>query len=159
MGKEMLTEVYGRLRKRLRAVAGSVLRSDDDIADALQESFCRLWSSREPSSLAEAEGRCIVTVRNVSITQAARNNRMADLDADRMEQTAAPAETDLASRQEYLLSKLPGMQRQVFELVALRDFDYDVAADRLGISEQAARTNLCRARKTLCSLLKNESYE
>ena len=98
-------------------------------------------------------------MRNVSITQAARNNRMADLDADRMEQTAAPAETDLASRQEYLLSKLPGMQRQVFELVALRDFDYDVAADRLGISEQAARTNLCRARKTLRSLLKNESYE
>lgn len=54
MGKELLTEAFSRLTSRLRAVAGQILKSDDDVADALQESFCRLWDSRVPESEAEA---------------------------------------------------------------------------------------------------------
>lgn len=150
MGKEMLTEAFGRLTSRLRAVAGSILKSDDDVADALQESFCRLWNSREPATESEAEGRCIVTVRNVSIDAAQRRNRLADFNSESLGLADVGAmETGIAELQQALLEKLPPLQREVFELVGLRDFDYDVAAERLGISEQAARTNMCRARKTL----------
>lgn len=152
MGKEMLTESFVRLRSRLRAVAATVLKSDDDIADALQESFCRLYNSRMPQSQAEADGRCIVTVRRVSIDSAAKRNRMADLpDNFEMETHASDTgpEHDIAEIQETMLSALSPLQRVVFELVGLKDFDYDVAAERLGISEQAARTNMCRARKKL----------
>lgn len=154
MGKELLTEAFSRLTSRLRAVAGQILKSDDDVADALQESFCRLWDSRVPESEAEAEGRCIVTVRHVSIDAAERRNRMADFNPEAFEKTedADARETGIEDVQKRLLAGLPPLQRQVFELVGLRDFDYDVAAVRLGITEQAARANMCRARKTLRSL-------
>ncbi len=139
MGKELLTEAFSRLTSRLRAVAGQILKSDDDVADALQESFCRLWDSR---------------VRHVSIDAAERRNRMADFNPEAFEKTedADARETGIEDVQKRLLAGLPPLQRQVFELVGLRDFDYDVAAVRLGITEQAARTNMCRARKTLRSL-------
>lgn len=153
MAKELLTETFSRLTTRLRAVAGRILKNDDDIADALQEAFCRLWNSRQPESPAEAEGRCVVTVRRVSIDAAIRSNRMADLPDDPdCESGVMQDETDIAELRDRLLESLPPMQRQVFELVALRDFDYDIAAERLGISEQAARTNLSRARKRLREL-------
>lgn len=158
MGKELLTEAFSRLTMRLRGVAGGILKSDDDVSDALQEAFCRLWAARTPSTDAEAEGRLVTTVKRVSIDAAVSRNRVADLDVG-----AADAEPDARGssvepaayadeRRRRLLEALPEMQRKVFELVGLNDFDYDVAARRLGISEQACRTNMCRARKTLRSL-------
>ena len=153
MAKELLTETFSRLTSRLRAVAGKILKNDDDVADALQEAFCRLWNSRQPETQAEAEGRCVITVRRVSLDAAVRTNRLADLTDDYSDTLATVQnESDIVQLRERLLANLPPLQRQVFDLVALRDFDYDIAAERLGISEQAARTNLCRARKRLREL-------
>lgn len=160
MGKEMLTEAYRRLTGRLRGVAAGILKSDDDVSDALQEAFCRLWAAREPLSDCEAEGRLVTTVRRISIDTAVGRRRVAHLPqetSDSSPQPYAAEHSDMFSahhtgRQQLLLEALPDMQRKVFELVGLSDFDYDVAAERLGISEQACRTNMCRARKTLRSL-------
>ena len=70
-------------------------------------------------SEAEAEGRCIVTVRHVSIDAAERRNRMADFNPEAFEKTedADARETGIEDVQKRLLAGLPPLQRQVFELV------------------------------------------
>ena len=46
-------------------------------------------------------------------------------------------------------SNLNGTVRKVFEMYVYDELDYDEISDRLGISVEAARTALSRARKTI----------
>ena len=47
-----------------------------------------------------------------------------------------------------LMSKLSPLQKSVFDLVC-EGVDYDIISARLGITEEAVRQNICRARKIL----------
>lgn len=42
---EAVTATFLALRLKLRRVAGAILRSDDDVDDALQETFLRAWQA------------------------------------------------------------------------------------------------------------------
>jgi RNA polymerase sigma factor (sigma-70 family) len=66
---------------------------------------------------------------------------------ERPEATAERGETFRAL--EDGLRALPSQQRMVFILRELQGLSYGEIADILGINEQAARTNLCRAKRRL----------
>lgn len=156
MGKEDLTYVYEKLRSKLRTVASGILKSDEDISDAIQESFCRLWNSKVPETLAEAEGRTVVTLKRVCIDSAVRSHRMASAE-DIPDGCVSNGEDDfsIGDLRMELLSHLTPVQRKVFVAVALEERSYEEVSEELGISYEALRTNLCRARKTLREIYRN----
>lgn len=159
MNSNNLTDSFIRLRTKLKKVAFSILQNDEDAEDALQDAFCRLWSSRasddsEATLRSRSDGAAVVTVKRVCIDYLrSRKQRASDpLSGDEAEREQDDGglwrEERLAELQEELLEKLPPVQRKVFEMVS-RGIEYDIVALRLDMSEASVRQAISRARKTL----------
>ena len=154
MEKQNLTSAYLRLRSRLKAMAATILKNEDDADDALQEAFSRLWAYKEMSESHEIDGLAVVAVRRVCISYLRKRSVQLSLPIDDIPMAYdEPAEKvwdneavrDLTVK---LMSKLSPLQKSVFDMVS-QGMDYDVISLRLGMSEESVRQNLCRARKIL----------
>lgn len=150
MTDESSTATFLALRLRLRTAAASILRNDDDADDALQELFVRTWrSDTEPR---DHRSYLFASLRNICIDMLRRRNTAAQ---------APPPEdaVDTAGRIEsrdtiehvrrFVGHHLSGLPRSVFELYVYDQLDYDEISVRLGISVEATRTAMSRARKTI----------
>ncbi|MDE6161708.1 MAG: sigma-70 family RNA polymerase sigma factor [Muribaculaceae bacterium] len=151
MGKEIVTEAFVAMRLRLHNMACGILRDRAEADDAVQEAFCRLWESPASGDNVATRRRLVAVVRNLCIDRLRRRITMQACAVSDAEAAACePAlHFDVEAIRLCLLRELPPMQREVFRLVALEDYDYDEVAVRLGISEEAARANMSRARKKL----------
>lgn len=154
MENQNYTDTFTRLRGKLRRIASSILRNEDDADDALQEAFCRLWAAEsKPASNEIAEGAAVLTVKRICIDFLRARSVLTDReisDEDYIEDKPESVwdNDSLKQLEESLLMKLPQMQRTVFKMVS-EGIDYDIIALRLGISESNVRQLTCRARKTL----------
>lgn len=153
MKNDDITKSFLRLRTKLKAVASSILKNDDDADDALQEAFCRLWKRGEEVKSANADGVVSVTVKRICIdllrSRSAHPEQAIDDDSDRAADNSEESMNDSFSEfKEKLLAQLPVQQREAFEMYG-NGIDYDIIAMRLGISGSAARQSVCRARKRL----------
>lgn len=91
MEKDPLTSVFTSMRHRLIATARRILSDDDDVTDALQDAFCRLWQRRDSIRSADtAAGISIVTVRNIAIDTARRRHRQPTATIGESENEYAP---------------------------------------------------------------------
>ncbi len=150
------TELYLRLRGKLRAYAGSMLQSGDDVEDALQDMFVRLWKMP-----AEEQGRLtstmFVSLRNLCIDRIRRRRHESDIEemeaAGHVDPYNGDASEMVANIRKLVDESLPEMQRKVFSLYIYEQLEMDEIADRLSINYSAVRTNLCRARKSIRKLL------
>ena len=150
MEKEIATEVFLAMRLRLHHIACRILRDEDDADDAVQDAFCRLWDSPEVDDPGVVRRRLVVVLRNLCIDRLRRRKTYSENSPDETAGICQPSlhfDADATSRR--LMGELPPMQREVFRLVAIEDYEYNEVAERLGISEEAVRANMSRARKRL----------
>ncbi len=128
--------------------------------DLVQESFLRAFQHANTFSGRSKVSSWLYRICvNVCLTyQGKAGLQMADIDEineselvgrkdERPEVSAEHGETFRAL--EDGLRALPSQQRMVFILRELQGLSYGEIADVLGINEQAARTNLCRAKRRL----------
>ena len=149
MGHETLIDAYSQLRSRLHGMACRLLRDDEDARDALQDAFCNLWSADAPASEAEARNKLLATVRNVCINKLRKKHpeRLApDAPEPAADIPAEDADMDYGPR---LMSVLSPLQAKVFTMAVMDDYEYEVIALRLGLSVEAVRTHMSRARKKM----------
>lgn len=142
------------LRMRLRNLASGMLRSETEADDALQELFVRTWRNAPSPVREETHYRafmfsslrniCIDTLRRRSFTD---GNSAPDRGHDPMRQVE---DRDLIDKiGQFIDNGLPDASRKVFELYVHEQLDYAEIAARLGISVEAARTAMSRARKAI----------
>lgn len=154
MEKQNLTSAYLRLRSRLKAMAATILKNEDDADDALQEAFSRLWAYKEMSESHEIDGLAVVAVRRVCISYLRKRSIRLSVPIEdtpvAYDDTAEKVWDNEAVRDltVKLMSKLSPLQKAVFDMVC-QGMDNDVISLRLGMSEESVRQNLCRARKIL----------
>lgn len=68
MHQESVMSIYLRMREKMLALGNSLLKNADDVNDAMQDTFCRVWSSRDRISECDnANGFVLMTMRNVCI--------------------------------------------------------------------------------------------
>src|SRR5215472_2628145 len=128
--------------------------------DLVQEAFLRAYQHAKTFSGRSKVSSWLYRVCvNVCLThQGKAGAPMADIDdvneadlvsrtEDRPDATAVRGET--FRELEDGLRALPSQQRMVFILRELQGLSYSEIADILGMNEQAARTNLCRAKRRL----------
>lgn len=155
MGKETLTDTFQLLRQRLHTAACRILQDDDDADDAVQDTFCNLWNAREPETSTEARCRMFAVLKNVCINKLRQRRPQADV-----EKLAIPVEDQNAGDAQrlasHLLSVLTPMQQQIVRLSAIDDLDYEEIAGRLGMSIDAVRMHICRARKKMRQLYEKQ---
>lgn len=166
MDNETLTSVFAGMRRRLMALAGRMLGNEDDAADAVQETFCRLWLRREKmATLSEVEGVGMVTVRNLCVDSMRKQAKlpMVSLDDDR---TKTGGEDCCVSDEDELKAVYDEvnviMERNLSEvqlaIVRMRECEgrsYEEIAEKLGMQEATVRVNLSRARKLVREIYRN----
>lgn len=152
MKKDNLTSSFLALRDKLHRSALGFLKNDEDARDALQDTFFNLWRNGEGESATEIEARnkLFAVLRNVCIDRL-RRPRLFSLDAtdsDRLVADVASFE-DMEKLESLLTSGLTDIQRRIYTLVTHDGMEYDAIAETLGMSVEAVRMNMSRARKKI----------
>lgn len=155
MREESFLSAFKAMNHNMRQMVRRFLDNEDDVSDVLQDAFCRLWVKRQSIvSDEQAKALTVVTVRNLCIDHLRRQqptvdigsaNTVASDDADRMRDRQ-----ELYEQVKRLVdSKLTSVQREVYQLKEIEGMTTEGVAERLGMSVEAVRMNLSRARKTI----------
>jgi len=141
-------------RPRLRAIAYRMLGSVADAEDAVQETALR-WHRTDPSGIVNPEAWLVRACTRVSIDLLRRRRREAYVGPWLPEPAEEPAAEAPALAESLrlafllMLERLTPNERAAFLLREVFDTPYDEVAQTLGVSEQACRQYVSRARRHL----------
>lgn len=125
-----------------------ILKDEMDAEDAVQDSVCNLLNSDLPVTSEEARFRLFAVLKNVCLNKLKRKRPIMGL-----ESLEVPIEDssgwEAESQRQEVLRRLSPVQREVFRLSLYEELEYEEIAERLGITIDAVRMNMCRARKIL----------
>lgn len=150
---------------RVYGVALRVVADPDLAADVVQETFLRAWRGlarfRGDSSLSTWLHRITVNTALTARKRAARDRGPSLDSVDEVVAEATPyvdperrgEMLDLRMRLEHALARLPSGQRAVVLLKDVEGWSHTEIADRLGITESAAKVRLHRAHRKLAHYL------
>ncbi len=150
MKTDTLTSTFLSLRNKLHRSAMRFLRDDEDAKDALQDTFGRLWNADRPESESEAANKLFAVLRNICIDRL-RKARVIEVEVGEAETASVDPEIpeDMEQLERLISSGLTETQRSVYEMVAHRALDYDEIARELGMTVEAVRMHMSRARKRI----------
>lgn len=150
---DFLTEAFLALRGRWKS------------EDVLQDAFCKLWGRKyRVSSVNEAIGLLSRTGRNLEIDEYRKSSRRAtvSLDGRQIEDEGS----DAAEREELFRkvdksvdSELTDLQRLIVRKREYEGQSFERIAKDLGMSQEAVRMHISRARKILREKFRNEHEE
>lgn len=155
MGKDLLTEAYLKLAKKLKSESRKIVRDPDRADDVLQDAFIRLWKKGyRLESHKDAEYLLRRTVRNVSLNEVRRNRGepIKDDIADRIPPDARNEEF-YARMRNAVDQQLTDVQKYILEERAYGGRTSEEIADDLGMEAPAVRMQLSRARRKLRKVL------
>lgn len=163
MPDDKFTAIYEKYRRLMFRVALDILKNREDAEDALQDAFIRISDNLDKIGGADSprtRSFVMVVTRNVCLNVLRR--RRFESGADIEELNAASdhsVEEEAFSRfgVEELgsaLKKLPPDLRDILYLTVREELPLKDAATLLGITYEAAKSRVRRARKKLAELLK-----
>ena len=157
MEHDVKTSAFISLRSRLRASAQRLLANADDVNDALQELFVRVWQNKSVAASDEQrQAFMFVSLRNICIDMLRRRRYTADIDTTAEasmpvgDSTASVENADtIDNLRRSIRQEMSGMVLRVFEMYTFDEKDYPEIASELGISANVARSYMSRARKVV----------
>ncbi len=150
MKTDNLTSSFLALRDKLHRSALGFLKNDEDARDALQDTFFNLWRDGGAETETEARNKLFAVLRNICIDRLRkpRTYPLDETDTDSLEVKAFSFE-DMDKYESLLTTGLTDVQRHIYSLVTHDGLEYDVIAETLGMSVEAVRMNMSRARKKI----------
>lgn len=148
------------LGSALYRVAYYILEDDADARDAVQDTFVRLWNSRDTlPSVSNPQAYAIRMLRNLCLdrVRAATRRRMESVESIRESgldirgDSPPPDRTDRETLSIVLkmIGELPPKQRKVLKMRVFEDREYEEISRLTGMSQINVRVNLSMARKIL----------
>ena len=150
MKTDNLTSSFLALRDKLHRSALGFLKNDEDARDALQDTFFNLWRDGGAETETEARNKLFAVLRNICIDRLRKPKTypLDETDTDSLEVKAFSFE-DMDKYESLLTSGLTDIQRHIYSLVTHDGMEYDTIAETLGMSVEAVRMNMSRARKKI----------
>lgn len=150
MNTDNLTSSFLALRDKLHRSALGFLKNDEDARDALQDTFFNLWRDGGAETETEARNKLFAVLRNICIDRLRKPKTcpLDETDTDSLEIKAFSFE-DMDKYEFLLTTGLTDIQRQIYSLVTHDGMEYDAIAETLGMSVEAVRMNMSRARKKI----------
>lgn len=150
MKTDNLTSSFLALRDKLHRSALRFLKNDEDAKDALQDTFFNLWRDGGAETEIEARNKLFAVLRNTCIDRLRkpRTYPLDKTDTDSLEVKAFSFE-DMDKYESLLTTGLTDIQRHIYSLVTHDGMEYDAIAETLGMSVEAVRMNMSRARKKI----------
>lgn len=144
------------LRPALLLVAKRITRNNEDAEDVVQEVCLKLWhrcrTSGEPDNM---EAYCVTMTKNISIDKIRGRHPGEPLEELLYAEAAASLPDELLEIKEEhtlihrIIAALPPMQGKILRLKEIEGYETDEIAELTGISVEAVRNNLSRARRQL----------
>lgn len=157
MNQSPLTSAFTRFRDRLRRLASGIVGSDEEAEDVLHDAFCRLWL-RNSDVLTETDAVKLsyTAVRNMAIDSLRKRPGDVRVAVETVADSDIPANGDANEGREIYdavirLSRKVLNERQyaVFDLHDIQGLPYADVAEELGMTQEAVRMTLSRARKCI----------
>lgn len=150
MKTDNLTSSFLALRNKLHRSALGFLKNDEDARDALQDTFLNLWRDGGAETETAARNKLFAVLRNICIDRLrkSRTYPLDETDTDSLEVKAFSFE-DMDKYESLLITGLTEIQRHIYSLVTHDGMEYDAIAETLGMSVEAVRMNMSRARKKI----------
>lgn len=146
-------ELYERHARDVFRYALVLTGRMEDAEDLTSEAFVRIWEAATDIEELTVRGYLVTIVRNLHRSSWRREKRRASMPAE----VAAPAADPLAAveleRVLAALARLPALDREVLALRAEAGLAFDEIAAITGLSAEAARVRVHRARKRLMEVL------
>lgn len=154
MNNDHLTNVFTRLRYKLRMAGSAILRNPDDVEDAIQDTFCKVWNCRDDiETESHATALSITALRNTcidAVRKSATEVTVIDSDVQTADCDDADNTDDIYSHVRHIIdTSLTDIQQRI---ITMRDIDglpYAEIARIMNMEEATVRVNLSRARKTV----------
>ncbi len=155
-----------RLEDKMFRLAKMMLISTDEAADAVQEVFTKLWVKKDQlNRISNQDAYFMRAVRNYCLdrikSKQAKESRL-DSVAFMMQTQSVEHKYDTkeaVGMVEQMLWQLPEKQRLIIQLRDVEGYEFKEIAEILNMNENAIRTALSRARKTLKNaLIKQYEY-
>lgn len=164
--EEFQTSVLG-FKNKLFRLSLRLLADTDEAADAVQEVYLKLWKMRNKlHQYKSKEALAMTMTKNLCLDElkAKRRQNLPLQDYDQASQTYTPERLtelrDTVANINLLMEKLPPQQKIVMHLRDIEQYDLKEIAAISGMSENAVRANLSRARKQIREqLIKHNNYE
>lgn len=157
MDKSRFEYEYLPFYKRVFAISLVIVRDRDEAADAVQETFARLWERRdELDDISNPEAYAVTVAKHVCLSRLKRR----ETSSDEMQSIITDGEAERFEQKEklellkLLIGRLPETQRKVIELSAFGDCSNDEISEITGESPANVRQLLSRGRKKLKDLYK-----
>lgn len=150
MKTDNLTSSFLALRDKLHRSALGFLKNNEDARDALQDTFFNLWRDGGAETETEARNKLFAVLRNICIDRLRKPKTypLDETDTDSLKVKAFSFE-DMDKYESLLTSGLTDIQRHIYSLVTHDGMEYDTIAETLGMSVEAVRMNMSRARKKI----------
>ena len=150
MKTDNLTSSFLALRDKLHRRALGFLKNDEDARDAIQDTFFNLWRDGGAETETEARNKLFAVLRNICIDRLRKPKTypLDETDTDSLKVKAFSFE-DMDKYESLLTSGLTDIQRHIYSLVTHDGMEYDTIAETLGMSVEAVRMNMSRARKKI----------
>lgn len=133
-----------------------LLHDDEDASDAIQDTFEKLWSKMDIKSDEEARNKLVHALRNTCLDHLRGKHtlKLYASDLKGVEFYEMPTE-NITDYERLILTGLTDMQKQIYDMVTYDCLEYEEIARQMGISVEAARMHLSRARKRIRKNIKN----
>lgn len=164
--REFQNTVYP-LKNKLFRFARRLLDHTEEAEDVVQEAFIRLWNKREAlDEYRSVEALAMITVKNLCLDRIkTKKYPVEHLDNHRAFIESMPAHTgpdhsDLVNGIRMAMELLPGQQKMIVHLRDIEGYEFSEIAGIAGMTENAIRVTLSRARKRIREMIVNKGiYE
>ena len=159
MDKQTFTSIFITLREKLKAVSRHYIENDEEVDDALQDTFIRLWNRTETiENKRQAEGTLITTIKNICIDNIRHSAKHKTEEIDSLpdfpeyEDNAAETLYDVTNIIEHSLTK---QQREILYQRDRDGWEFDEIARYHHTTEANIRVILSRTRKKVREIYNN----
>ena len=135
----------------MRHVAMQMLRDDDLAADAVQDTFVRLWRHRWRIGLMKDKRNfCMRALRNQCIDLLRKQKTrseipLSDDDNEKIQEEEATGKEETFQKLEEAIKTLPPQQQQLIEMKYVKKLSIHEISQQTGLSETNISTTLSRA--------------
>lgn len=153
--REAFIRLIRDIENSLYNTAKSMLRKEEDVADAIQETILNAYKSvhtlREPRYFKTWLFRILINECNTMLSRRSLSTAYAEVPSEKQEHSSPYDEVDMREA----VDRLEESKRIVVVLHYFEDLSLRQVADALNISESAVKMRLTRARQELYQKFKN----
>ncbi|MCP1181687.1 sigma-70 family RNA polymerase sigma factor [Paenibacillus amylolyticus] len=153
--REAFIRLIRDIENSLYNTAKSMLRKEEDVADAIQETILNAYKSvhtlREPRYFKTWLYRILINECNTMLSRRSLSTAYAEVPSEKREHSSPYDEVDMREA----VDRLEESKRIVVVLHYFEDLSLRQVADTLNISESAVKMRLTRARQELYQKFKN----